>query len=66
MPEQPTSQDDPIVSKSLAPHYVIASVLMIASLFWALWDEAYATRPWKRYQNEFKQRYSAFLVTLQG
>ncbi len=66
MPEQPTPQADPIVSKSLAPHYVIASVLMIASLFWALWDEAYATRPWKRYQNEFKQRYSAFLETLRG
>ncbi len=66
MPEQPRPQDDPIVSKSLAPHYVIASVLMMASLFWALWDEAYATRPWKRYQNEFKQRYSAFLGTLRG
>jgi len=30
---------------------------------WALWDEAYGQRPWKRYQEEYKQRYSAFLST---
>src|SRR5262249_23732076 len=36
-------------------------VLLMATLFWALWDEAYAQRPWKAFQNEWKQRYSAFL-----
>ena len=66
MPEQPTPQNDPIVSKSLAPHYVLACVLLIASLMWALYDEGYGTRPWKRYQHEFKERYSAFLGTLRG
>ncbi len=66
MPEQPTPQDDPIVSKSLAPHYVLASLLLIASLFWALYDEGYATRPWKRYQHLFQERYAAYLETLKG
>ncbi|MCI0355900.1 MAG: c-type cytochrome [Acidobacteria bacterium] len=64
MAEPQTPQDDPVVNKSLAPHYVIASVLLIASLMWALWDEAYGTRPWKRYQQTFKERYAAFLGTL--
>ncbi|MGH9555861.1 MAG: hypothetical protein ACRD2Y_08570, partial [Terriglobales bacterium] len=64
MAEPHTPQDDPVVSKSLAPHYVIASLLLVASLFWALWDEAYGTRPWKLYQDAFKERYSAFLGSL--
>src|SRR2546428_12668188 len=36
---------------------------MIGTLFWALWDEAYGQRPWKKYQSEFSSRYSAFLKT---
>src|ERR1700680_1153654 len=36
-------------------------VLLMATLFWALWDEAYGQRPWKAFQNEWKQRYSAVL-----
>ena len=35
----------------------------MASLFWALWDEAYGQRPWKTYQKEWQQRYTAFLNT---
>jgi cytochrome c2 len=42
---------------------VIAMVLLLASLFWALWDEAYGQRPWKRYQSEFQSRYLNFLKT---
>ena len=37
-------------------------VLLMATLFWALWDEAYGQRPWKAFQNEWKRRYSAFLA----
>src|SRR5208337_2561327 len=58
MPEQ-----DPITSKSYAPHYVIATVILIATLFWALWDEAWGQRPWKEFQDKWKDRYSAFLNT---
>ena len=61
MPEKPIPEDDPVVSKSLAPHYVIAIVVLMATLFWALWDEDFGQRPWKSIQREWKDRYVAFL-----
>ncbi len=63
MPDKPIPDDDPIVSKSLAPHYVIAVIILMATLFWALWDEDFGQRPWKSFQQEWKTRYSAFLKT---
>jgi cytochrome c551/c552 len=59
--EKPIPEDDPVVSKSLAPHYLVAMLVLTASLFWALWDEDFGQRPWKAFQNEWKTRYSAFL-----
>src|SRR5437660_468405 len=38
-------------------------VLLIASLFWALWDEGWAQRHWITYQKQWKERYGAFLKT---
>jgi cytochrome c551/c552 len=61
VPEKPIPEDDPVVSKSLAPHYVISMVLLMATLFWALWDEDFGQRPWKDYQHQWKTRYSTFL-----
>ncbi len=61
MPEQPIPEQDPIVTKSYALYYVVAMVLLMATLFWALWDEAYGQRPWKTYQRVWKDRYVAFL-----
>ena len=66
VPEQPIPEQDPVVTKSYALHYVIAMVILMASLFWALWDEAYGQRPWKAFQNEWKQRYTAFLKTAES
>ena len=63
MPEKPILDDDPIVSRSFAPHYVIATILLVITLFWALWDEDFGQRPWKEFQREWKTRYSAFLKT---
>ncbi|MGA8298312.1 MAG: c-type cytochrome, partial [Terriglobales bacterium] len=63
MAEKPVPENDPLVQKSLATWYVVAMVLLMASLFWALWDEAFGQRPWKAYQHEWVQRYSAFLKT---
>src|SRR5579864_4945752 len=63
VPEQPIPEQDPITSKSWAAHYVIATVLLMATLFWALWDEALGQRPWKTFQEQWKTRYSAFLNT---
>ncbi|PYT57467.1 MAG: hypothetical protein DMG46_14005 [Acidobacteria bacterium] len=63
MPEKPIPENDPVVSKSLAPHYVISMVILMATLFWALWDEDFGQRPWKAFQHEWKDRYSTFLKT---
>src|SRR5262245_6961097 len=41
-------------------------VLLVATLFWALWDEAYGQRPWKAFQGEWQHRYGAFLNTAQS
>ncbi|MGB8834174.1 MAG: hypothetical protein WCC95_18635, partial [Candidatus Sulfotelmatobacter sp.] len=63
MPEQPSPEQDPITSKSYAAWYLIATVILMATLFWALWDEAWGQRPWKAFQEHWKDRYSAFLNT---
>jgi len=64
--EQPIPEQDPIVTKSYAIHYVVAMVILMATLFWALWDEAYGQRPWKAFQSEWKDRYTAFLNTAES
>jgi cytochrome c2 len=61
VPDKPISENDPIVSKSLAPHYVLAMVILMATLFWALWDEDFGQRPWKAFQHQWKDRYVTFL-----
>ena len=48
MPEKPIPENDPVVSKSLAPHYAISMVILMATLFWALWDEDFGQRPCRR------------------
>jgi cytochrome c2 len=63
VPDKPIPEQDPITSKSYAAHYLIATVILIITLFWALWDEAWGQRPWKAFQGEWKTRYSAFLNT---
>ncbi|HEV2396315.1 MAG TPA: hypothetical protein VGS27_05205 [Candidatus Sulfotelmatobacter sp.] len=63
VPEKPIPEQDPITSKSYAAHYVIATIILIITLFWALWDENWGQRPWKAFQETFKTRYSAFLNT---
>ncbi len=63
MPEKPIPEQDPIVTKSYAMHYVVAMVILMVTLFWALWDEGWGQRPWKAYQHEWKDRYTAFLNT---
>ena len=56
-------EQDPITSKSYAAYYLIAIVILMATLFWALWDEAWGQRPWKAFQDHWKHRYSVFLNT---
>jgi cytochrome c551/c552 len=52
---------DPISSRSLSFALLIAAVLMMLTLMWALYDEDYAMRPWKGYQKQFVTLYRDFL-----
>ena len=61
MPEKPIPENDPVVSKSLAPHYLISVLILMGTFFWAMWDEDFGQRPWKTFQHEWKDRYSTFL-----
>jgi len=61
--DKPIPEQDPITGKSYAIHYLIATVILIGTLFWALYDEAWGQRPWKAFQDAWKVRYSAFLNT---
>jgi cytochrome c2 len=61
VPEKPIPESDPIVNRSLAGPYIIAMALLMATLFWALWDEDFGQRPWKTFQHEWQSRYSSFL-----
>ena len=66
MAEQLPPQDDPVTSKSLAFPYLIAIVILLFTLFWAIYDEGWGTRPWKGFQTEFKSRYDSFLKSVRS
>ena len=60
MPETPDK--DPVTHRSLATYYVIASVLLVLTLVWALYNESFGLRPWKSMQRRFARQYRAFLL----
>lgn len=55
---------DPIVSTSTSAILLISTLLLIGSATWALYDEAFAQRPWKGMQREFVSRYTAYLKSI--
>ena len=61
-PEAPAR--DPIVSGSTSNILLICALLLMGTLAWALYDEAYGQRPWKGIQQEFVSRYNRYLNTL--
>ncbi|MFN2532286.1 MAG: c-type cytochrome, partial [Pyrinomonadaceae bacterium] len=63
-PEVPVR--DPIVSRSTSGLMLVCALLLIGSLAWALWDEAYGQRPWKSMQKEFVSRYTRYLNSIRG
>jgi len=66
MAEQLPPQDDPITSRSLALPYLIATVILLGTLLWAIYDENWGTRPWKGFQTEFKDRYESYLKSVRS
>jgi cytochrome c551/c552 len=53
--------DDPIVAKSYSGPLLVTSLLLVLSMFWALWQEFVGLRPWRGYQKEFASVYGKFL-----
>jgi mono/diheme cytochrome c family protein len=64
--ETETPARDPIVSRSTSGVMLISTLLLIATLAWALYDEAYGQRPWKGAQQQFVERYTRYLNSIQG
>src|SRR5262245_1782122 len=63
-PESASAQPDPVADRSLSGALLVASLLLFLSLIWALYDELFVERPWKRYQRQFTAAYSAYLKKL--
>ncbi|MFY9621459.1 MAG: hypothetical protein WAQ99_16730 [Pyrinomonadaceae bacterium] len=55
---------DPIVSRSTSSILLICTLLLVGSAVWALWDEAFAQRPWRGIQQEYVKRYNAYLKSI--
>jgi cytochrome c551/c552 len=61
MPDVPPQEKDPVTGSSLSLPLLIATLLMMLTLIWSLYDEVYAMRPWKDYQKQFVRTYTAYL-----
>ncbi|HYK19916.1 MAG TPA: hypothetical protein VEV42_04220, partial [Pyrinomonadaceae bacterium] len=57
---------DPIVSRSTSGWMLASALLLTVSIAWALYDEAFGQRPWKRMQREFVSRYSRYLDSIKS
>ncbi len=55
---------DPITTKSYSVHLLVAMLLLLSSLVWAIYDEVEVMRPYKEYQARFQAYYSRFLADL--
>ena len=64
-PESAATQSDPVADRSLSGPLLVASLLLLLSLVWALYDELFAERPWKYYQRHFTKTYDAYLKKLE-
>jgi len=62
--ERPVPEEDPVATSSLATVTAIFSLLLMLSLVWALYDEAWGLRPWITYQRDFVERYQEVLIDL--
>lgn len=64
--EAEAPQSDPITRRSTSSILLISSLLMMAVLGWALYDEAYSQRPWLSIQREFATRYQRYLRSIRN
>lgn len=64
--EPEVSAHDPIVSRSTSGIMLICALLLTISLAWALYDEAFAQRPWRGLQQQFVGRYTRYLRSIKS
>ena len=57
---------DPISGYSTSGWMLVSALLLTISIAWALYDEAFGQRPWKRMQREFVSRYSRYLDSIKA
>jgi cytochrome c551/c552 len=62
--DKPLENNDPVTGKSLSVPLLVGAAALLASLVWAVYDEAYGLRPWKAYQDRFVRLYSEYLEKL--
>ncbi len=62
--DQAVPEEDPIVNSSLAIPLAVFSLLLILSLVWALYEEAWGLRPWRENQSQFGEVYKKALTDL--
>ena len=55
-------EKDPVIHSSLSKPLFISSALLVVCTLWGVYDEVYATRPWKSYQKRFATLYAKYLL----
>ena len=60
--ERPIPEEDPIVKSSLATPIAISSLLLMLTVFWALYEEEWGLRPWIQVQHDFVETYRQILT----
>ena len=58
---QPPQQNDPIVSRQMSLLILISVFLLLLTVAWSLYSEFFGLRPWRAYQDRFRDLYSAYL-----
>jgi cytochrome c2 len=53
--------EDPVVHSSLSRPLYIWSALLVLSMGWGLYDDAFGIRPWKTYEARFEKVYARYL-----
>ena len=59
-----SSKKDPICDRSNAPHFFAASALLALTVVWAIADETWMRRPYKKFQTQFVEAAGARLEQL--
>ena len=61
VPEIPPQQDDPITSRPMSLLVLISVFLLLLTVAWSLYSEFFGLRPWRDYQDRFRDVYSVYL-----